>query len=242
MDAAARDAWSRIAPLVDELPRQAVHLDLTDANVVVARRAGGSAHPDGVIDFGDLSDSWAVSELAITVSSVLGHLGSEPIAILPAVRAFHAIRPLTTVEVDALWPLLVLRTAVLIVSGAQQATLDPENPYLTEQSGGEWRMFDQATSIPIDVMTAAIRADLGLAAPPHPVEVTVPLVDVDPTSVVTLDLSTTSDVLRLRVRGRRFTEDGCRGRMGQGGSAKRRPARRHPVRAGATESDPQAQP
>jgi 4-aminobutyrate aminotransferase-like enzyme/Ser/Thr protein kinase RdoA (MazF antagonist) len=194
VDAAATEAWSRIAPLVDELPRQAVHLDLTDANVVVARRADSSAHPDGVIDFGDLSDSWAVSELAITVSSVLGHPGNEPISILPAVRAFHAVRPLTTAEVDALWPLLVLRTAVLIVSGAQQVTLDPDNPYLAKQSGGEWRMFEQATFVPIDVMTAAIRADLGLAAPPRPVEVTVPLVHVDPASVVTLDLATTSDV------------------------------------------------
>jgi 4-aminobutyrate aminotransferase-like enzyme/Ser/Thr protein kinase RdoA (MazF antagonist) len=201
LDAAATGAWSRIAPLVDELPRQAVHLDLTDANVVVARRADGSADPDGVIDFGDLSDSWAVSELAITVSSVLGHPGSEPISILPAVRAFHAIRPLTTVEVDALWPLLVLRTAVLIVSGAQQASLDPDNHYLVDQSGGEWRMFEQATSVPIDVMTAAIRADLGLAAPPDPVVGS--LVDVDPSSVVTLDLATTSGVYDFA-----FTDDG----------------------------------
>ena len=68
-----------------------------------------------------------------------------------------------------MWPMLVLRTAVLIVSGAQQASLDPDNPYLTEQSGGEWRMFEQATSVPIDVMTAVIRADLGLAARPDPV-------------------------------------------------------------------------
>jgi 4-aminobutyrate aminotransferase-like enzyme/Ser/Thr protein kinase RdoA (MazF antagonist) len=192
LEAATEEAWARVAPLVDALPRQAVHLDLTDANVVVTHGAGAAAYPDGVIDFGDLSDSWAVSELAITASSVLGHAGSEPISILPAVRAFHAIRPLTTAEVDALWPLLVLRTAVLIVSGAQQATLDPDNPYLSEQSGGEWRMFEQATSIPVDMMTAAIRADLGLAEPQEPVAGS--LVDVDPASVVTLDLATTSDV------------------------------------------------
>jgi 4-aminobutyrate aminotransferase-like enzyme/Ser/Thr protein kinase RdoA (MazF antagonist) len=192
LDAAATGAWSRIAPLDDELPRQAVHLDLTDANVVVSRSTGGSAVPDGVIDFGDLSDSWAVSELAITVSSVLGHPGSEPISILPAVRAFHAIRPLTTAEVDALWPLLVLRTAVLIVSGAQQAVLDPDNPYLTEQSPGEWRMFERATSVPIDVMTEVIKADLGLASRVEPVAGS--LIDVDPAAVVTPDLSTTSEV------------------------------------------------
>ena len=117
VDTAATEAWARIAPVVDELPRQAVHLDVTDANVVVGRRADGSAYPDGVIDFGDLSDSWAVSELAITVSSVLGHPGSEPISILPAVRAFHANRPLTAAEADVLWPMVVLRTAVLIASG-----------------------------------------------------------------------------------------------------------------------------
>ena len=110
-----------------------------------------------------------MSELAITVSSVLGHPGSEPVSILQAVRAFHAIRPLTTAEVDALWPLLVLRTVVLIVSGAQQAALDPDNPYLTKQAGGEWRMFEQATSVPIDVMTEVIKADLGLASAPEPV-------------------------------------------------------------------------
>ena len=194
VDTAATEAWARIAPVVDELPRQAVHLDVTDANVVVGRRADGSAYPDGVIDFGDLSDSWAVSELAITVSSVLGHPGSEPISILPAVRAFHANRPLTAAEADVLWPMVVLRTAVLIASGAQQASLDPDNPYLANQSGGEWRMFEQATSVPIDVMTAAIKADLGLAVVTGPIEVTVPLVDADPAAVVTLDLAATSDV------------------------------------------------
>jgi 4-aminobutyrate aminotransferase-like enzyme/Ser/Thr protein kinase RdoA (MazF antagonist) len=188
LDAATEGAWSRIAPLADVLPRQAVHLDLTDANVVVSP----SGQPDGVIDFGDLTDSWAVSELAITASSVLGQRGNEPVSILPAVRAFHAIRPLSAAEVEVLWPLLVLRTAVLIVSGAQQVALDPDNPYLTDQSGGEWRMFDQATSIPVDVMTEVIKADLGFAAPSA--AVTGSLVDVDPAAVVTLDLSTTSDV------------------------------------------------
>jgi len=75
------------------------------------------------------------------------------------IHAFNNIRPLSAAEVQALWPLLVLRTAVLIVSGAQQAALDPDNDYVTEQSDGEWRMFSQATSLPMDVMTAVIKAD-----------------------------------------------------------------------------------
>ena len=191
--AAAEAAWSRIASLADALPRQAVHLDLTDANVVVSRSAG-AVHPDGVIDFGDLTDSWAVSELAITASSVLGHIGCGPTAVLPAVRAFHELRPLSEAEIDAVWPLLVLRTAVLLVSGAQQAVLDPDNEYLVDQSGGERRMFDIATSVPIDVMTAVIRSALGRPAPVDPVAPTAALVAVEPAAIATLDLSTTSDV------------------------------------------------
>ena len=190
VEEAAAAAWSRIRPLADRLPRQATHLDLTDANVVV----DGSARPDGVIDFGDLSHSWAVSELAITASSVLGHAGSDPTSILPAVRAFHAIRPLSADEVEVVWPMLVLRTAVLIVSGAQQAALDPDNAYVVEQTDGEVRMFEQATSVPIDVMTALIKADLGSVRVPDGVPVDTPLIaGLDPACVVTLDLSPQSD-------------------------------------------------
>ncbi|OLP01520.1 4-aminobutyrate aminotransferase [Mycolicibacterium porcinum] len=191
---AADEAWARIEPLADALPRQAVHMDLTDANVVVSHGVGGVVHPDGIIDFGDLADSWAVSELAITLSCVLQHPGGDPTAVLPGIRAFHALRPLSVAEAEALWPLLVLRTAVLIVSGAHQAGFDPDNDYLTEQADGEWQMFEHATSVPIDVMTALIKADLGLAPPPAPVPIERPMIAAPP-SVVTLDLSATSDDL-----------------------------------------------
>ncbi len=194
LTAAATEAWQRIEPRADELPRQAVHLDLTDANVVVACSHGATALPDGIIDFGDLSDSWAVSEVAITLSSVLAHPGTTPVSILPGIKAFHAIRPLTAAEADVVWPLLVLRTAVLIVSGAQQARLDPDNDYITDQSDDEWRMFEQATSVPIDVMTAVIRAELGLDTSADAVPGGSLIADLDPASITTLDLAATSEV------------------------------------------------
>ena len=45
VEEAAAAAWSRIAPLADRLPRQATHLDLTDANVVVTRGVGRGRAP-----------------------------------------------------------------------------------------------------------------------------------------------------------------------------------------------------
>jgi 4-aminobutyrate aminotransferase-like enzyme/Ser/Thr protein kinase RdoA (MazF antagonist) len=201
LTSAATEAWSRIAPLADELPRQAVHLDLTDANVVATRANGSARRPDGIIDFGDLSDTWAVSEVAVTLSSVLGHPGASPTSILPGIKAFHAVRPLNLAEVDAIWPLLVLRTAVLIVSGAQQVVLDPDNEYLTNQSEDETRMFDQATSVPMDVMTAVIRAELGFTGPPVAVHGEALIPGLDASSVRTLDLSATSEVFDVASEG-----------------------------------------
>ncbi|PQD99223.1 4-aminobutyrate aminotransferase [Mycobacterium sp. EPG1] len=193
LETAARDAWARISVRDGELPRQAAHIDLTDANTVVARSPEG-VRPDGVIDFGDLSHTWAVSELAITASCVLGHAGAEPTSILPAIAAFHAVRPLSVAEVEVLWPLLVLRTVVLIVSSAQQAVLDPDNDYITEQSDAETRMFELATAVPADVMTAVITSHLGMNDAPHPIKAQAQMIAVDRAAVRTLDLSTTSEL------------------------------------------------
>jgi 4-aminobutyrate aminotransferase-like enzyme len=58
------------------------------------------------------------------------------------------------------------------------------------------RMFEQATSVPVDVMTALIKADLGLAGESRDVPIDTPLIaGLDPAAVVTLDLSSQSDAL-----------------------------------------------
>lgn len=160
---AAADAWRALTPLMDALPVQAVHLDLTDDNVVCTSDRGVRL-PDGMIDFGDVTRSWAVAELAITISSVLHHAGAEPVSVLPAIRAFHARRPLAEAEIAAIWPLVVLRGAVLVVSGEHQVQLDGgTNAYAAAGVAREWRIFEQAVSVPIEVMTAVIAEALHVA-------------------------------------------------------------------------------
>jgi len=155
--AAARAAWGRVEPLAGRLPWQAVHGDVTDDNVV-CRAGRGLRTPDGIIDFGDLTSSWAVGELAVAITSVLRHAGAEPGSVLPAVRAFHALRPLSAAEAAALWPLVVLRAAVLVVSGEQQAAIDGVNDYVTGALEHERRLFEQAMSVPTAVMTGPRRS------------------------------------------------------------------------------------
>lgn len=196
VEAAAEGAWRVIGELADDLPVQVIHGDITDDNVVCSGLDSGRI-PDGIIDFGDLTRSWPVAELAVAVSSLLRHEGGEPAATLPAIAAFHAVRPLSSAEIEALWPLVVLRAAVLVVSGIHQAAIDADNAYATEALDYEWRIFQRATELPTEVMTGQIRHFLGVAHPPAaPAATGAAVVDgLDPAHVERLDMSPESDTM-----------------------------------------------
>ncbi|MGV8881402.1 MAG: aminotransferase [Rhodoglobus sp.] len=156
---AVRPALVALDAVSDRLPMQAGHFDVTDDNVL---HPVGDPLPDAVIDFGDVASSWAVSEIAVTVSSVLHHDGAEPTSALPAIRAFHAARTLSDDEIEALWPLVVLRGAILVLSGRQQTRIDEENTYAGDALDREFRVLTQAASVPVAVMTHTIRRALGV--------------------------------------------------------------------------------
>ncbi|HEY8589165.1 MAG TPA: aminotransferase [Naasia sp.] len=189
--AAATDAaLARLAPLRAALRRQPIHGDLTDDNVVRV----GDAAMSGVIDFGDVAESWLVAELAVTCASVLHHNPDQPLAILDTVTAFAAEMPLTEEEADALWPLIVLRTAVLVVSGEQQVTLDGDNDYADINRAAEERAFRVAAAQDPDVMAAVLRRTLGGGEPAPVPAAEAPLLP-GLGEAVTVDLSVPSRAL-----------------------------------------------
>ncbi len=161
----ASAAGERLERVADHLRVQAIHGDVTDDNVVGHRDDAGRVRPDGIIDFGDLARSWLVADLAVTCASVLRHHPDDPFRILPAVRAFHAVVPLDDADLEALWPLVVLRGAVLVASGEHQSLLDPDNDSATGPLESEWRIFHTAQSVPVDLAEATVRAALGLEPP-----------------------------------------------------------------------------
>ncbi|MFE7426846.1 aminotransferase [Streptomyces sp. NPDC057545] len=194
---AAADAWARVQELAATLPLQAVHQDLTDDNLIRCPDTRPPM-PDGVIDFGDVTMSWAVGELAVSLSSMLHHDGIEPHHLLPAVRAFHTVRPLSPEEAEALWPLVILRAAVLVASGRQQAAVDEDNTYAKAALDREWRIFEQATWLPMPVMSRLVRDATDMAdTPARTVQAAAPvrplLRDLAAADITLLDLSTGAD-------------------------------------------------
>lgn len=186
----AAEAWAVVAPLADQLPTQFIHGDLTDDNVVHS----GDRLPDGVIDLGDLNRTWTVGELAITVSSLLHHDGVDLPAAMLAVAAYHAARPLSPDEVEALWPLVLARGAVLVASAHHVLSTDAGNVYAAENLVHERAIFESAASLPLATATALVRAAVGAEVEALGVPEGALIVETDD-NVAALDLSPTSPSL-----------------------------------------------
>jgi 4-aminobutyrate aminotransferase-like enzyme/Ser/Thr protein kinase RdoA (MazF antagonist) len=157
----AESALTRVRSLLGKLRVQPVHHDVTDDNVVSRPDPSGHAIPDGVIDFGDITHGWVAGDLASTCAALLHHTDGDPFDILPAISAYHAVHPLTGEEVAALWPLIVLRAAVLVAANEQQLAVESDNAYVLGNAEREWRILDVASRVPFLLMETAIHHALG---------------------------------------------------------------------------------
>jgi 4-aminobutyrate aminotransferase-like enzyme len=77
-----------------------------------------------------------------------------------------------------------------MVSGRHQASIDQDNRYAAKNLGDEWRIFEAATAVPIDVMTELVRSAIRPAVA-RPVATGRPLFG----PAVPVDLSATSPLL-----------------------------------------------
>jgi 4-aminobutyrate aminotransferase-like enzyme/Ser/Thr protein kinase RdoA (MazF antagonist) len=161
VEQAVARARATLDPVRDDLPIQPVHGDLTTDNLVGERDAAGVLQVSGIIDFGDAMTSWRVAELAVACSAVFRDEPHQPLAVLPLVEAFDGEVHLTDAELTALWPLIVVRGATLVVSGAEQLAVDPDNAYAAAALDDEWAMFEVPAAQDPEVMTTAIRLALG---------------------------------------------------------------------------------
>jgi len=190
--AATAKAEQCLQPLIEQLPMQAVHLDITDDNAVWQRDEQRQWQLQGVIDFGDLLHTWRIADLSVTCAALLHHAEGDPLRILPAVQAYHALNPLTEAELKALWPLIVARAAVLVLSSEQQLSVDPGNGYIRDNLSHEWEIFDVATSVPFELMEAAIVQVAGFDLPALPLQASLLLPGLQASTVTRVDLGVLS--------------------------------------------------
>ena len=134
--------FSELKPRLMDLPFQAIHNDINDYNILVTGGLAEDPRIAGLIDFGDMCAAPRVCELAIAGAyCVLGQ--EDPETLLAAlVEGYHAANPLTSAEVDLIWPLLEMRLAVSVVNSTLMALETPDDPYVVISQKPAWDLLE----------------------------------------------------------------------------------------------------
>ncbi|MDG1068381.1 MAG: aminotransferase class III-fold pyridoxal phosphate-dependent enzyme [Sulfitobacter sp.] len=150
-------AFEAVKPRLALLPRQAVHNDANDYNILVAGELGEGRSVSGLIDLGDMCAAPRICDLAIAAAYiVLDHPAPEA-ALAALVAGYHAVYPLGVEEVDLLWPLLRARLAVSVVNSTLMALENPDDPYITISQAPAWRFLEES-GLHGGLLTARLRA------------------------------------------------------------------------------------
>jgi Ser/Thr protein kinase RdoA (MazF antagonist) len=142
--AALLERWQRrLAPLDAVFPtlrHGVIHNDANDHNVLVA---DDGRSVSGLLDLGDAIWSVVVNELAVAAAyAVLGT--ADPVAVIERVRrGFETARPLDERERAVLPDLVALRLATSVALSAHQASLAPDDPYLTVSEAPAWALLER---------------------------------------------------------------------------------------------------
>ena len=142
-----------------------MHCDVTDWNVIGRRDRAGRLMPVGVIDFGDVTRTLRVCELAVAASIAFGHEPDDPIcAAAEIVRGFDAACPLEDAELEVLPDLIAARAAIVAVGTEQQARLEPHNDYAQRVRAGDWAICIAASEVLPELAEAVFRLACGRSA------------------------------------------------------------------------------
>ncbi len=193
------------APHLSTLRTNIVHNDANDHNVLVSTADPDDPtcvrHVTGIVDFGDLVDSYVVGEVAIAAAYAMLRKRDPAQAAARVVRGFHAVHPLTERELAVLYSLVCLRLCTSAVLSAHQRAQDPGNAYLSVSETAVWTLLARLEAIDPDLVHYQLRDACGLEPCPHAAEVrrwlvahperVGPVLDPDPRSAprTTLDLS-----------------------------------------------------
>ncbi|MFN8484748.1 MAG: aminotransferase class III-fold pyridoxal phosphate-dependent enzyme [Anaerolineae bacterium] len=153
------------ATRLPDLRASVIYNDGNDYNVLV----GGDARDlrvAGVFDFGDMTYSQTVGEIAIAAAYAMLDKPDPLAAAAHVVAGYHAACPLTEAELAALYPLIVARLCVSVVNSAYCRAVDPANGHMMINEAPAWALLERLAAVSPTFAHFTFRDACGL--PPSP--------------------------------------------------------------------------
>jgi 4-aminobutyrate aminotransferase-like enzyme/Ser/Thr protein kinase RdoA (MazF antagonist) len=156
-------------PHLAQLRTSVIHNDGNNYNVIVSPPPATPGEPRqiiGVIDFGDMVQSYTVGEVAIAAAYAMLDKVDPLAAAAQVVGGYHTVYPLEEGELALLYPLITIRLCMSVALSAHQQKLEPNNLYLSISERPAWALLEKLQNIPLQLAHYALRLACGL--PPCP--------------------------------------------------------------------------
>jgi len=128
----------QIRPVQHTLRTSIIHNDANDWNVLTK-----NGQVSGIIDLGDMADTWLINELAVALTYVMMNK-EDPLQVAKEViSAYHEIVPLEIQELDILYYLIAARLCTSVCNSAYTKTLKPDSDYITISEQAAWSLLRQ---------------------------------------------------------------------------------------------------
>ena len=155
-------------PELDPLPRQLIHGDANNYNLLVSE---DGRWVTGLIDFGDMVFAPRVVELAIALAYAVLDGGDPLIVAAELVAGYHAVAHLEPREIALVVPLAAPRLAVSVTIAARRRAAGRTEPYLFVTEAPAWGAIENLSTVSPEEarrrLSAACRLDPG-PEPPSP--------------------------------------------------------------------------
>ena len=143
-----------VIPRSGDLRKSIIHNDANEWNVLCT-----DGQVSGIIDFGDLVESYLINELAIAIAYAAMDQPDPLYCATTIVDAYHAVLPLQEREADVLYYLVAARLCISVSNTAHNKKLYPENDYISISEQPAWRLLRKWLTInPIDAQNSFRKA------------------------------------------------------------------------------------
>ncbi len=150
-----------VVPITGRLRRSIIHNDANDYNVLVGEPTPAGRPVSGLLDFGDMVETWTVCELAVAIAYAI--FGKEdPVATACQLAAgYDPVNPLTDSELEALWNLTAMRLCTSVCLSAHRRSAQPDNLYLMVSETPAWEALERMRTVHPRLAHYRLRAACG---------------------------------------------------------------------------------
>ena len=125
-----------IGPVANKLRKSIIHNDANNWNVV-----SDDNRVIGLFDFGDLSYTWLINELAIGITYIMMEKEHPLQAAIEVIKGYHQEFPLMELEIDILYYLVAARLCTSVCNSAFGKSVKPESEYVTISEKTAWDLL-----------------------------------------------------------------------------------------------------